>query len=282
MTVQAVGDMVRYYEEAGPDYEAWSRSFNMHFGYWEPGMNPFDREAMLERMNRIVSKAFDGGKSDLLDMGCGCGATARAMVALRPARTVTGVTVVPWQIERARELSARTPSVTFVEDDYTAMRFPARAFDGVYAIESLCHGPGRDKAACLREAHRVLRRGGRFVVADGFLKQSAPLPKFLDACHRRICDCWTMDSMGVLPEFVERLHQTGFEDIEVREISWRVAPSVAHVPFVTLRFLAREFLVKRGRLSRERWNNLLAPLLTGIVGLARAYFGYYLIRATKA
>jgi len=25
-------DFQRYYEEAGPDYAAWSREFNMHFG----------------------------------------------------------------------------------------------------------------------------------------------------------------------------------------------------------------------------------------------------------
>ena len=38
----------RYYEEAGPDYAAWSPNFNMHFGFFRRGMNPFDREAMLE------------------------------------------------------------------------------------------------------------------------------------------------------------------------------------------------------------------------------------------
>ena len=46
-TGQRIAEMVRYYEEAGPDYEAWSPSFNMHFGYWEGGANPFDREAMV-------------------------------------------------------------------------------------------------------------------------------------------------------------------------------------------------------------------------------------------
>jgi MPBQ/MSBQ methyltransferase len=44
----------RYYEEAGPDYAAWSAAFNMHFGFFRWGMNPFRREAMLEEMNRQV------------------------------------------------------------------------------------------------------------------------------------------------------------------------------------------------------------------------------------
>ena len=40
-----------YFSEAQDDYFTWSRGHNMHFGYYAPGMNPFDREAMLERMN---------------------------------------------------------------------------------------------------------------------------------------------------------------------------------------------------------------------------------------
>jgi hypothetical protein len=30
----------QYYSEAGPDYAAWSREFNMHFGYYRAGANP--------------------------------------------------------------------------------------------------------------------------------------------------------------------------------------------------------------------------------------------------
>ena len=33
------------------DYRNWSRGYNMHFGYWAPGCNPLDREAMLERLS---------------------------------------------------------------------------------------------------------------------------------------------------------------------------------------------------------------------------------------
>ena len=39
--------------------------------------------------------------------------------------------------------------------------------------------------------------------------------------------------------------------------------------------------MKKEKLSRARWNNLLAPFLTGIVGLARSSFGYYFVQATK-
>lgn len=43
--------IIEYYSEAGMDYEPWSRRFNMHFGYFRPGLNPFDREQLLDEMS---------------------------------------------------------------------------------------------------------------------------------------------------------------------------------------------------------------------------------------
>jgi hypothetical protein len=118
-------------------------------------------------------------------------------------------------------------------------------------------------------------------MADGFLRTSEPLVGVLAKCHERICECWSMDSLPVLPDVLAGLRENGFRVTGVEDISWRVAFSVAHVPFVTARFLVRELIGRRSRLSRERRNNLLAPLLTGVVGLARRHFGYYILRAEK-
>ena len=64
----------RYYKEAGPDYAAWSRAFNTHFGFFRRGMNPLDREAMLEPMNVEVLRRLDldgAARPRVLDLGCG-------------------------------------------------------------------------------------------------------------------------------------------------------------------------------------------------------------------
>ena len=47
-------DLEAYYTEAGMDYRAWSRRFNMHFGYWRHGLNPLALEGMLSEMSRQV------------------------------------------------------------------------------------------------------------------------------------------------------------------------------------------------------------------------------------
>ena len=89
----------QYYSEAGPDYAAWSREFNMHFGYYRAGSNPLHREAMLEQMNAEVLARLQLGTNEeprLLDLGCGLGATLRSIARCLPRALLLGLTRVPW------------------------------------------------------------------------------------------------------------------------------------------------------------------------------------------
>ncbi len=64
---------------------------------------------------------------------------------------------------------AAADRVCVIQGDYEDTILPRNSYDGVYALESSCHARGADKGALLAEAHRLLRSGGRLVVADGFL-----------------------------------------------------------------------------------------------------------------
>src|SRR5216684_2333967 len=277
VNTRAVESLVRYYSEAGPDYCAWSPNFNMHFGYWAWGVNPLNREAMLERANAEVARRLDldGNPRHIVDLGCGLGATARFITRHYPQVRVIGVTIVPCQVEEARRLSSA--AVEFVEEDYTATTFPASTFDGAYALESSCHTPGADKAALIREARRILKPGARLVVVDGFRKLDTPMSALVRRAYETICRCWVMEAAH-LASFLRCLEETGFEDIQVEDASWRAAPSVAHVPWVSLRFLLRE---GRHGLSEQRKNNLLAPIVMLMLGMDRRRFAYYHISARK-
>ncbi len=111
----------RYYEEAGPDYAAWSPHFNMHFGFFRWGMNPLRREAMLEQMNKEIlsrlhlnSEPSEHVPARILDLGCGLGATLRSFAQRLPWADLHGITLVPWQLSRAVNSTnpARKPSAS--------------------------------------------------------------------------------------------------------------------------------------------------------------------------
>lgn len=278
----------QYYSEAGPDYAAWSREFNMHFGYFRLKANPLNREAMLEQMNFEVLTRLqvDGiARPQLLDLGCGLGATLRSFARRLPDAKLWGVTRVPWQVKQARslnEVAGCSERVRVIEADYEdANLLPRAGFDGVYALESSCHAHGADKGMLLTEAHQLLRPGGRLVVADGFLANDNFATGLQQRIYRKLCECWVIEELAKLHLFTARLERLGFKDIVVERLQVRVAPSVAHVPWVTLKFFVTDvFFGKRG-MTRARWNNVLAPLLLPLVSAPFGPMTYCMITATK-
>jgi ubiquinone/menaquinone biosynthesis C-methylase UbiE len=276
-------DLETYYTEAGMDYRAWSRAFNMHFGYWRPWMNPFALEPMLEQMSREVFRRLDLADGDrVLDLGCGVGAPARTLVAER-AVAVTAVTKVAWQIAMAKRLSEDTTprgSVDWTLGDYTALELPDGAYQAAFSIEASCHAHGADKEPFVREAARVLAPGARLVIADGFMKKER-IPGWYRSMLERMTRSWAVERFADLGAFTACLEGHGLAVERVEDISYRIAPSALHVPRVTLKFLAGELLVRRRALNRARWGHVLACLISPFVGLGRSWFGYYLVTARR-
>jgi len=104
--------------------------------------------------------------TDLLDIGCGIGGTAR-LVAARHGCRVTGIDLTPEYVDCARALSAAAglgQTVSFEEASATELPFADHSFD----VATLIHVGMNvsDKAALMREARRVLRNGGTFAVYE--------------------------------------------------------------------------------------------------------------------
>ena len=281
-----------YYEEAGPDYAAWSREFNMHFGYFRLGMNPLRREPMLERMNVEVRERLhlDASTSaNILDLGCGLGGTLRSLARRLPLATLTGVTLVPWQVQRARALNeaavtgSKEPCghIDVLCADYENTHLPSGSMDAAYALESSCHAHTAGKRPLLQEAHRLLRSGGRLVVADGFLRTASALHGPQRPIYRKLCQCWVIPELGELDLFLQEMRSLGFADICVESLQYRVAPSVFHIPWVTLKFLVTDVVFGKRRMTRARWNNVIAPLLLPLLGVPGGPMVYCMISATK-
>ena len=277
----------QYYSEAGPDYAAWSREFNMHCGYYRAGTNPLNRESMLEQMNAEVLSRLrveDIAEPRLLDLGCGLGATLRSFARRLPHACLLGITRVPWQVEHARGLNDAAgcgARVRVIGRDYEDTILPGSSYDGVCALESSCYAHGADKGVLLAEAHRLLRPGRRLVVADAFLCGGRFSSALQQRIYRKVCECWVIQEFGELHLFTGRLQQLGFSDITVERLQCRVAPSMAHIPWVTLKFLLTDVVFGKRKMTRARWNNVLAPVLLPLVSAPLGPLTYCMITATK-
>jgi ubiquinone/menaquinone biosynthesis C-methylase UbiE len=288
LTDSAYQDIRTYYDVAGPDYEAWSPDFNMHFGYCKSFSNIFFLERMLKNMNEevLAKLAIDPGRpSFIADLGCGVGTVARHAAKKYPRATITGVTISDYQISKGRSLAVKeklSDRVILVKDNFENLHFADETFTHAYALESACHAGGSDKKLFIREMARTLGRGGKFCIADGFLKHDRPLPGFFRYLYKKILKYWALPCFGNIHAFETELKKNGLTNIGVKEISWRIAPSVAWVPWTCIKFFAKEIWKNRSlRMKKERWHNVYGPVLGMILGLYRKHFGYYIISGEK-
>ncbi len=111
----------------------------------------------------------------VLDIGCGAGLDAFVAAALvGPKGLVAGLDLTPRMIERARhnrELMG-IKHVSFDVGDAAALPFPERYFDVV--ISNGVINLAVDKERVFKEAYRVMKPGGRLMVADMVQVEARP------------------------------------------------------------------------------------------------------------
>jgi arsenite methyltransferase len=111
----------------------------------------------------------------VLDLGCGAGLDALvAGLRVGPRGRVVGVDLTPEMIERARHHRQLLGlgHVSFRVADAAALPFPENEFDVI--ISNGVINLAVDKARVLQEAYRVLKPGGRLMLADMVQVEALP------------------------------------------------------------------------------------------------------------
>jgi SAM-dependent methyltransferase len=118
--------------------------------------------AIFEPLARIViERARPERGEHVLDAACGTGIVARLVAPLvGPSGRTVGVDCDPIMIEMARSLA---PEIEWRQGDLQNLRCPDAFYDLVICQQGLQYLP--DPSAGLRQIHRVLRPGGRMVLA---------------------------------------------------------------------------------------------------------------------
>lgn len=221
-----VRKLVAYFEDTKRDYRLWwmtSTALAMHFGFYDE--NTRHHAEALANMNReLAIRAGLRGGDRVLDAGCGVGGSAIWLARELGARVV-GVNVVPGDVERGRRYARKrnlADLATIELQDMTRTNFPDESFDVVWAIESVCHVP--DKREFLAEARRLLKPGGRLVIADAFRHRRPFGPEDEQLLHDWL-SAWAVPDLMTPDEFTAAAGENGFTLVRFDDVSAHVRPS---------------------------------------------------------
>jgi cyclopropane fatty-acyl-phospholipid synthase-like methyltransferase len=217
-------NIVEYYNSTEHSYkDAWDldRSLSIHYGYWDEKVKNFP-ESLL-RMNQVMMEAAGIHSTDrVLDAGCGIGGSSIYMVK-NTGCNVTGISLSERQVTKAKELAIKNKladRTEFKRMDYCRSGLPDASFDVVWGCESICYAD--DKELFIEEAFRLLKPGGRLVVADGFVSDFA---NNNDPTIRQWLDGWQVNYLESPERFRQFMQSAGFSEIRYRDISKYTAHS---------------------------------------------------------
>jgi tocopherol O-methyltransferase len=221
-----IRQIVAYYEDTYLDYRVWwtsAATLAMHYGFWdEQTTNHADAQL---NMNRVLAVQAELKPNDhVLDAGCGVGGSA-IWLAQEFGVQVVGISLLPSEVRRGRSFAQQrgvADRVTFERQDFTHTTFPDGSFDVIWTIESMCHAP--DKREFLAEARRLLKPGGRLVVADGF-RARRPFNSDEERSLHRWLSGWAVPDLMTAEEFADAARQVGFAHMRLDDITTNIQPS---------------------------------------------------------
>ena len=220
--------IVNYYEECDNAYrDAWGLDHNLqlNLGLWKKGTKNLS-QALLNLNQEMAEKAELTADSKVLDAGCGVGGTAIYFAKHYGCRVV-GITLAPHQAEKARVNAAKEgveELCTFKVMNFMKTSFDDESFDAVVGIESICYA--EPKLAFIKEAHRLLIKGGKLVVADNLQGKAELSKKEFKSLYTNTFYGCKVTSLDTEEDYLKNLKEANFVKYSCEDYTDFIRPSI--------------------------------------------------------
>jgi ubiquinone/menaquinone biosynthesis C-methylase UbiE len=173
----------------------------------------------LAANDRLAERAAIQAGSRVADFCAGLGGPARYYAKVYGA-DVTGIDLTPDRVSGAAELTRLVglqDQVRVMHGDVTDTPLTDGSVDAVVSQEALLHVP--DKGHALREAFRILRRGGRLAFTDLIRHETLP-----EEDTKLLWDGMAMQSLQDPADYRRLLETAGFRVVSIEDLTAEWGP----------------------------------------------------------
>lgn len=227
-------DIADYYNQTQFHYKKWwklDKYLSVHYGIWDESTASF-ADALINT-NKVMMNIAGVREGDrVLDAGCGVGGSGVFLANNKKAK-VSGITLSEKQYETALENAKKQKLEDFLDfklEDYTKTSFPDAQFDLVWCIESITSAP--DKALFAQEAFRVLKPGGKLIIADYFNTSNGKEdPRdYLEKWRK----AWSMAPIESQEEYLPKFIANGFVLKEDHDFTQGIFPTAKRMYYSSI------------------------------------------------
>ncbi len=233
-------NIAKYYKKNRLAY----RLFNSHEGFVHMGISnddSFDEADFYKQAKLVLEQINKIGARNVLELAPGKAATLKYLAKEKSSVQFYGLDLPNGQLKTKTSNS----NVKLSYGDYHDLsRYSNASMDIVYTIEALCHA--HDKNKVIAEAFRVLIKGGRLIVIDGyFSKGSAKLNGNQKTVMKLVANSMMVtDKQQDYKTFCGLLKSNGFKTLESVDYSKNILPSLYRLEHTARRFMKRLKLAK--------------------------------------
>jgi ubiquinone/menaquinone biosynthesis C-methylase UbiE len=248
-----------YYHDSNIGYNlVHSKEGSVHMAINYDGV--FDVQGYYQQVIEITEHISK--KNKILELGCGKGFNSFYLAKKKTSSNFYGIDISSKHLSYAKKKANGLSNLHFSYGDFHSINFDDSTFDIVFELESVCHSDNPEQL--LKEVHRILKKGGKFILYEGFRSPNFDKRSDLQKKMAQLIE----KSMAVpegfeINKWLELAKNTGFKIKENEDISEAIMPNLIRFHRLARKYYKYTFLSKiiLAILPKNLIKNTIAGLL---------------------
>jgi len=193
----------------------------VHMGLSRDGS--FHKDDLLQQA-KLVDRYITDETANVLELASGRGVTAAHLATNHRSINFYGVDIAQKHLNRAKKLARSMPNLEFFEADFHNLKiFESSYFQIVFIIEALCYS--RSPGVVLDEVYRVMKKGGYFVIFDGY-RVKEDFGKEESTAIQLTEKGMAVERFGIYKDLLRTAKKSRFRVVRTEDFSERIVPTL--------------------------------------------------------